>query len=110
MSVMRLKGSWVEGATADNAAATASRAAPAGGVRHFITSVSASFSASQSTKKLLELRYGSTVVASWYVADEVVLSFSSPIELPPGQVANLVLAASGTGGQVGAVVLTGHTL
>lgn len=101
--------SWVESTTADNAVATATRAAPSGGISHYITSVSGSFSATVSGATLT-LKQGTTEVARWNVYDSFSLSFSSPIKLDPGDAANLELAASGTLGNIGAVNMTGYTI
>lgn len=111
--VVTERSSWIETANADNALATATRAAPpaqAGGVSHYITSVSGSFSVSQTVGKTLILKQGTTEKGRWYVITDVVLSFPSPIKLDPGTAANLELAASGTAAQVGAVTMTGYTI
>lgn len=100
--------SWIETATADNAAATATKAAPSGGISHYITSVSASFEASVSGA-VLQLKEGSTVLAKWHVYDAFAIVFPSPIKLPPGTAANLELAASGTAGTDGSVNMSGYT-
>jgi hypothetical protein len=101
--------SWIAADTADNAAATATKAAPSGGISHYITSVSASFDASVSGAQLI-LKHGTTEMARWYVYDAFALVFPSAIQLPPGTAANLELAASGTAGTTGAVNLSGYTL
>lgn len=107
--VVREVSSWVATANADNAAATATKAAPAGALSHYITSISGSF-ATANTGKALILKQGTTEIARWYVQGNVTLALSSPIKLGPGMAANLELAASGTGGQVGAATMTGYTL
>lgn len=100
--------SWVDTDTATNATATATKAAPAEGLSHFITSVSGSFDATASGITLI-LKDGSTEVARWNVYDSFALALSSPIKLSPGTAANLELAAGGAG-IVGAATLTGYTL
>ena len=101
--------SWVDTDNADNSAATATKAAAGGALSHYITSVSGGYDATVSGADLI-LKHGTTEVARWQVYDSFSLSFSSPIQLPPNTVANLVLDASGTGGTVGSVTMTGYTL
>jgi|TARA_B100000925_G_scaffold287582_1_gene267108 hypothetical protein len=93
----------------NNATSTATRAAPSEGLSHFITSVSGGYSGAAAGKTLI-LKEGSTEVGRWYVHDSFNLSFSSPIKLSPGTVANLELEASGSGGVTGAVTMTGYTV
>jgi len=107
--VTREVGSWTERDSQDNSTATATRAAPSGGLRHFITGVSGTFDSSVSGVSLT-LKEGSTIVARWYVFDVFAQSFVSPIMLSPGTAANLELAASGSAGVVGDVNLHGYTL
>lgn len=105
---MSAKPSWVVTANADNAAATATKAAPSGGISHFVTSISAGFSATVSGA-LLTLKAGSTEIGRWYVYDSLTLDFPSPIWVTPGDAVSLELAASGGAGTVGAATLTGFT-
>lgn len=107
--VQREISSWVSQATQDNAAATATKAAPEGGISHYITSVSGGFSATKSGITLI-LKEGTTELARWYVYDEKTITFASPIKLSPGTVANLELAASGTLSTIGTAVMTGYTV
>lgn len=100
--------SWVELDTQDNAAATATRAAPSGGISHYVTSVSGSYSASVAGATLI-LSEGSTEIARWHVYDAFGLVFPSPIYIAPGNAVNLELAASGGAGNNGSVVMTGYT-
>lgn len=104
--VTREKPSWIETDNAAAGTATATRAAPAGGLSHFITSISAGFSSTENGA-LLVLKAGSTELGRWYVYDSLVISFPSPIQVTPGDAANLELAA-GTG--TGAATMTGYTL
>ena len=101
--------SWCVTTNADNATATATRAAPAGGIRHYITSISGSFTVAQTTAKTLILKDGTTEIARWYVFNSQPVIFASPIRLSAATAANLELAASGTGGQVGAATMSGFT-
>lgn len=103
--IVREYHSWTETANAAAGTATATRAAAAGGLRHFVTSISASFSSTESGA-LLTLEQDTTEKGRWYVYDHMELSFSSPIVIEPGNDAILELAA-GTG--TGAVTLTGYT-
>lgn len=99
---------WCITATADNAAATVQKAAEAGKV-HIVTSVSGSFSASQTAAKLMQLKDGTTVIGNFHVftvRDPVIF----PVKLSPNTLAELSLAASGTAGQIGAVTMTGYTI
>lgn len=107
-NVTREVASWVESTTATNATATATRDAPSGGLRHFITGVSGSFDATVSGATLI-LKDGATEVARWNVYDTFALVFPSPIALSPATAANLELAAGGAG-IVGASNMTGYTL
>lgn len=109
MNVIRNKSSWVEQDTKDNATATASKAAPSSGLRHFITGVGGGYDAAVAGNTLI-LKDGSTEVARWLVHNSFSEDFNSPIELSPATAANLELEASGSGGTNGSVVLKGYTL
>jgi hypothetical protein len=98
---------WTLTATADNAVATVTRAAEAGR-RHYVTGVSGSFSAA--LIRLMRLLTGAIVVGSFHVHNSRDVEFATPIEVPENTAATLDLAASGTLGQVGAVVLRGYTI
>lgn len=103
----RLQDSWADTDNADNATATATKAAETNKT-HYITSVSGGFGSTVSGNTLI-LKDGSTEVARWYVYDTFAMVFPSPIELTEGNAANLELEASGTGGVTGAATLTGYT-
>lgn len=100
--------SWIADDTQDNSLATATKAAPTGGLSHFVTSVAGSFSGSV-TGKTLVLKDGTTEIARWHVYDAFALVLPSPVKLSPATAANLELQASGTGGTNGSVVMTGYT-
>jgi hypothetical protein len=104
---MSMPFSWVESAQATNGLASATRAAPAGGMSHYITSVSGTFSAT-TTVQLMVLKQGSTIVARWHTRGGFELAFSSPIRIDPAVAVTLELPAGGSG-VVGAVTLTGYT-
>ena len=95
---------WVENDGQTNAIATATHAAK---VRenHVVMSVSASFSASAT--KLLQIKDGSTVVWEGYVYNSEHVPFPNGIEISQGSACSAVLAASGTGGVIGKINLTG---
>jgi hypothetical protein len=98
---------WSITVTADNAAATVQRAA-APGQAHYIASISGSFSAANAGK-LMTLKDGTTVIGNYHVHNQRDLVFATPIRLSSNALAELSLAASGTGGQIGAVTMTGYT-
>lgn len=100
---------WSITTTADNAAATVQRAAESGRV-HCITSIHGSFSASQTAAKLMTLKHGTTTIGNFHVHTVRDVPYAFPIILPPNTLAELSLPASGTGGQVGAVTMTGFTI
>lgn len=97
---------WVESDSQDNAEATAEKAA-ATGKKHFVSSISASFSASAT--KLLQIKDDTTVIWESYVVNSGQFTFPSPIEITSGKKVSAVLAASGVGGTVGKVNITGFT-
>lgn len=98
---------WSVTATADNAAATATKAAEAG-KSHYVTSISGAFSAA--AIKLMTLKDGTTVIGNHYVHNASGFNFANPIKIASGNLAELSLAASGTAGVIGAVTLNGFTL
>lgn len=98
---------WTLTATADNAAATVTKAGEAG-KSHYITGIAASFSAA--AVKLLTLKDGATVIGNWFVHNTLALTFPKPIRITAGNAVELSLAASGAAGTVGAVVLMGYTI
>lgn len=102
--VVREYHSWIETANASAAEASATRAAASGGLRHFVTSISASFSATETGTLLL--KQGTTEIGRWFVYDAFALVFPSPVVIEPGNLVELELAA---GTNTGAVTLTGYT-
>jgi len=97
---------WTETATADNAAATATKTAEAG-LSHYITSISGSFSAA--AIKLMEMKDGATVKGNYHVHNQRDVVFSNPFKITENTDAVLTLAASGGAGTIGAVTMTGFT-
>ncbi len=91
----------------DNAEATATAAASSNGNRYFITGVDAFYSVA-ATSGLLQLKDGATVVWEGYVHGDLSLSFDSPIIGSVDTAFSVVLAASGTAGQIGKVNLRGY--
>jgi hypothetical protein len=99
---------WSITVTADNAAATVTRAAEAGR-QHVITSIAGSFSVANAGK-LMTLKDGATVIGNYHVMTVRDKEFDKPVKLSPNSAAELSLAASGTAGQIGAVTMTGYTI
>lgn len=99
---------WSITVTADNAAATVTRAAEAA-KSHYITSIHGSFSASQAAAKLMTLKHGTTVIGNFHVHTVRDVVFAIPLQLPIGALAELSVAASGTPAQIGAVTMAGYT-
>lgn len=99
--------SWSQTVTADNAAATATKAGVAGKT-HYVTSLHAGFSAAAVGKQLV-LKDGADVIGTFFVHDQRDIVFPRPIAITAGNDVSAVLDASGTAGQIGAVVLTGFT-
>lgn len=97
---------WTVAVTANNASAVATRTAHARKA-HYVTGLYASFSTSN--LKLLTLADGTTTL-SFYVYDHAEITFPKPVRLEQGAAATATLAASGTGGQIGALVMTGFTI
>ncbi len=95
-------------APVDNAAATVSKAGVAGKT-HFVTGISASFSAAVAGK-LLTLKDDTTVIGNYHVHNQRDVPVPKPIKITQGKAAELSLAASGSGGTLGTVTLTGFTI
>ena len=98
---------WTVKHSADNATATATKAASAGAT-HFITSVSAGFSTAAT--KLLQIKDGATVIVEYPVVNADVIALPAPIKATTGNAVSAVLAASGGAGNVGYVNLFGFTI
>lgn len=98
---------WAETTTADNGTATATRAAESGKA-HYVTSIHGSFSAA--LIKLMTLKDGTTIIGNYHVHNQRDVVFAKPVRITQGAAAVLELAASGTGGQVGAVTMKGYTV
>lgn len=99
---------WSETTTADNAAATVTRAAESGKA-HYITSIHGSFSAAIAGK-LMTLKDGTTVKGNFHVHNQRDVVFDNPFRITTGAAAELSMAASGAGGTIGAVTMKGFTL
>jgi hypothetical protein len=97
---------WTATDTQDNATATATRAG-VGGQKHYVTGLHASFSAA--AIKTLTLKDGSTVLQTFHVHNQRDIALPHAVEITAGSAASAVLAASGTGGVLGAVNLSGYT-
>jgi hypothetical protein len=105
--IVRVAHSWVDSDTSDNALSTATKAAPAGGLSHFVTGVAGSYEAA--AIGTLILKDGTTEVARWEAHNSFSEEFASPIKLSPATAANLELDASGSAGVDGTAVLKGFT-
>lgn len=100
---------WIVTANATNATATASRAADANTTsRHYVASVSGSFSAAASGI-LMVLKQGSTEIGRWYVHNALHVVFESPVAIAPNTACSVELSAGGAA-VVGAVDLCGYTI
>jgi len=97
---------WVATDSQDNALATASKAGVAGKA-HVITGVFASFSGA--VTKLLQVKDGSTVIAEYYIVNAKDIPLIN-VRATSGNAVSAVLAASGTGGTIGKVNITGFTV
>lgn len=93
----------------DDNAATAATKTGATAQRHVITSITASFATTPAAPKLLEIKDGSTVIWSVYITGPFSETFKYPLRLSSGNDAVGALAASGTGGVVSTVTITGYT-
>lgn len=92
----------------DNAASAATKTGIAG-QRHVVTSITASYATAPAAEKLLEIKDGSTVIWSLYIKTGVAIAFPHGLRLSTGADAVGALAASGTGGVVSTVTITGYT-
>lgn len=99
--------SWVEKANADNAVATAIRAAEES-VTHFITGIVAAFSGTAT--KVLQVKDGNTVIFEAPVVNGLAVDLVAPLKGTPGNAVSATLAASGTAGIVGYVNLIGFSV
>lgn len=93
----------------DNAEATATVAAGAQSQRNYITGVDASYTTLE-TVGLLQIKEGDTVVWENYIHTSANISFPSPLVSAPGTAMSAVLAASGTGSNLGKVNIRGYLL
>lgn len=91
--------------TATHAAATATVTPPTN--QHVIVySVTASCASTPASPVLVQLKDGTTVIASWYVTAKDTTSFPGGASLPAGDTANAVLADCGSA-VVGSINLNG---
>lgn len=98
---------WTVTASADNAAATAEKAA-ATGKKHYVAHVSGSFSVAKI--KLLQIKDGATVIWEGYVHNALTADFPVPLPVTKGNAVSAVLAAAGTAGEIGKVNISGFTI
>lgn len=99
---------WTAKDSQSNALATASKAAPAAGKRHYLTGVYASYSAAATG--LLQVKDGATVILERYVKDTVPadIHFARPIRVTDATAVSAELAAGGAA-VVGKVAIMGFT-
>lgn len=106
---MSMQNEWTANASADNATATATKAASTS-QRHVITTVIASYGGAKTG--LLTIKEGSTTLLEHYVVNSEVITF--PNGGLRASTTNLAvsaeLAASGTGGTLGKVALVGYSV
>lgn len=105
MPTSRSTSAWTQTASAVAALATASRPAVTYD-EHYITGVSASYSAAQIG--LLQIKDGATVVWEGYVHNQKDVSFPKPLQLTNGNAVSAELTA-GAAGVTGKVTLIGYT-
>lgn len=98
---------WTATTTADNAAATVTKAAESG-KSHYITGISGSYSVA--LIKLMTLKDGAAVIGNFYIHNQRDIVFAKPVKITAGNAAELSLSASGTAAQIGAVTMTGYTI
>jgi len=90
---------WIESGVSDaDTAQTLTKAAPSGAGRHFVTHISVSFGAAAETATgiLVQLEMNDVVVMSWYVTNDLVIDFVSPLEGKAGDTVQLVIGQGGT--------------
>lgn len=99
---------WHVTTSADNATATATKAAITG-QRHVITHITASFD-NTAANKLVSIFDGTTLIDKFAVTTTgVSIAFPHGLRLSSGNKAEATLAASGTGGTTGYLTLHGYT-
>lgn len=103
-----LTADWTARDGDDNAESNAVKAAITG-QRHVVTSVTASYATTPAAPKLLEVKDGTTVIWAAYVTAVAHFPFPKGLRISSGAAATATLAASGTGGVVSTVTLTGYT-
>lgn len=110
VALFRLSTSWRELASADNTLATATHAARPGH-QFVITKIEASYSNS-GTSGLLQVKFGTAVVAEKYIHGAGAMDFGDPGLVNPtaNQAVSAELAASGSPGVRGSVTLFGFEL
>lgn len=99
---------WVARGGADNALATATKAAE-DGREHIVYGVTASFSGA-AAGKLLTIKDGTDVVFQAYVTNQLTVTFERGLVITRGNACSAELAASGTGLMLGHVNLHGITV
>lgn len=106
MSDQFRRSSWVATANADNATATASQAAPAGG-SNYIRSIHVGYT-NANAGKLATLKFGTTTKGTFNVHNSRDIYFGDDgLKVDTASAVSVELAASGTAGQNGHVTIVG---
>lgn len=105
MMINQLAKGWVASDSKDNALATATKAAVTGAT-HVLTGISASYSGAKTG--LLQVKDSTTVVFEHYIVNADVIPLD--IAIAAGHAVSAELAASGAGGTLGKVNITGYTI
>ena len=104
---VQLLDGWVALGSADNALATATKAAEAA-KSHYITAIVASYSTAKTG--LLQIKDGAAVIAEHHIVNSDMITLPTPIKITAGNAVSAELVASGTAGQTGKVNLIGYTV
>lgn len=103
--LMEIGYSRIATATANNAAATVTIAAPTAGQAIYIIGIHASFTTALTTAKLMTLTDGTTTFGNWNVFSTLDPQLGAPVKMAPNAQAVISLPASGAVGNVGAVTV-----
>jgi len=98
---------WTGDAQADNALATATKAAQVDKT-HYLCAVIAGYS-NANAGKLVTVKDGATIVLRARIHNSLELVFANPLRITRGNAVSAELDASGTAGQNGNVAILGFT-
>jgi len=102
----KLVSPWIVTASADNAIATATKAAVAG-QHHYLTSLHFGWDVAKIGAG--QVNDNVTAVGYYAVHNERSITFNPPHEITLGNKIDAILGASGTAGKIGYVTMTGYT-